>query len=256
MQLTDQNIQIKSLVSSYYLPKGHRTTGHKNRATHGLVYNRGTEKVYIFKNGPQLTVPTDCIIYLPKGSTYTIHTLGPGDALVINFEVMQPTAFEPFALHPKHHDKYLATFRKSENAWRTKIIGYYEFCCEYLYRLLAHIKADQQVPYSSSDHLARIAPAIQYIHENYTLEAIEIPHLAALCKISEVYLRKLFHHAYGQSPLQYIHTMKIKRAKELLLSGEYTVSETAELCGFSDTSHFSRTFKSITGLSPSKFATQ
>lgn len=254
MRLTDQNIQIKSLEVSYYLPAGRRTAGHKNRASHGLVYNCGAEKIYIFESGQRLSVPPNNIIYLPKGSTYTIQTEGQGDAYAINFEVYPEADYEPFAVTPKNPDKYLSCFRKSESAWHSKSNGYYETGCEYLYRLLARIKAHQSPPYSASSYLARIAPAIDYIHENYTMENIEISHLASMCRISEVYLRKLFHHSFRQSPLQYIHTVKIKHAKDLLLSGEYTVSETAELCGFNDISHFSRTFKALTGLSPSKFS--
>lgn len=254
MQLLDQSIQIKSLISSYYLPKGHRTSGHRNRATHGLTYNCSGEKIYIFENGPQLTVPADCIIYLPQDATYTVRTTGPGDALVINFELIQQDDFEPFSFSPKQSDKYISIFRKSESTWRTKHIGYYECCCEQLYRLLYRIKSDLNAPYLSSNHLAQLEPALAYINEHYTMESIEISHLASLCKISEVYLRKLFHSAVHQSPLQYIHSIKITRAKELLLSGEYNVSETAELCGYTDVSHFSRTFKKLTGLSPSKFS--
>jgi AraC-like DNA-binding protein len=112
----------------------------------------------------------------------------------------------------------------------------------------------QSYSYSAPSYWARISPAVNYIHENHKMENIEISHLASLCHISEVYLRKLFHHCFHQSPLQYIRTVKISHAKDMLLSGEYTISETAELCGFNDASHFSRTFKKLTGLSPSRFS--
>ena len=54
----------------------------------------------------------------------------------------------------------------------------------------------------------------------------------------------------GVSPLAYINSLKITRAKELLLSGMYTVTEVAFMSGYSDISHFSREFKKSTGVSP------
>jgi two-component system response regulator YesN len=40
---------------------------------------------------------------------------------------------------------------------------------------------------------------------------------------------------------------------ELLLTGEYSVSEVAGLAGFNDISYFSREFKRATGVSPSEY---
>lgn len=57
----------------------------------------------------------------------------------------------------------------------------------------------------------------------------------------------------GLSVSQMIRKVRIRRAKELLLSGHNSISEIAYSVGYSDPSYFSRTFKNATGLSPSKF---
>ena len=69
-----------------------------------------------------------------------------------------------------------------------------------------------------------IAPAPEYINENYTRENIPLSHLAEPCKVSETYLRKLFHQAFSVSPVVYMRNMRIRYAKELLRSGEYSVT--------------------------------
>ncbi|HHV97854.1 MAG TPA: helix-turn-helix transcriptional regulator [Clostridiaceae bacterium] len=51
----------------------------------------------------------------------------------------------------------------------------------------------------------------------------------------------------------YTYYIKINKAKDLLLSGECNVSEAAFSVGFENVHYFSRTFKKITGVNPSKY---
>ena len=46
---------------------------------------------------------------------------------------------------------------------------------------------------------------------------------------------------------------RIKRAKEMLLQGDRMICEIAMALGFFDQSHFSRTFRRITGVSPREY---
>ena len=65
---------------------------------------------------------------------------------------------------------------------------------------------------------------------------------------------QLFKKFYGVTPIKYINQLKLKRAKELLYSGMYSVSEAAYHSGFSDLSHFCRFFKKNIGVLPSEYA--
>lgn len=98
-----------------------------------------------------------------------------------------------------------------------------------------------------------IEPALKYIDENYTGENISVAHLASLCGVSETYLRRLFRTAFSASPAIYMRNMRIKYAKRLLRSGEYSVTDAAMLSGFSDAAYFSREFKRSVGMSPSEY---
>ena len=71
--------------------------------------------------------------------------------------------------------------------------------------------------------------------------------------MSESYFRRIFLKNYGISPIKYINNLKIERAKELLTSGLYTVSDVAELSGFHDESYFSREFKKHSGKTPKEY---
>ena len=98
-----------------------------------------------------------------------------------------------------------------------------------------------------------ILPALDYIHNNYTTELLSIEKLAAMCNITSAYFRKIFSGVYGTSPLSYIKNLKISRAKELIDSGMYSITESALQSRYTDMSHFSREFKKATGYSPSEY---
>lgn len=59
--------------------------------------------------------------------------------------------------------------------------------------------------------------------------------------------------ATAQTPIRFIRNARLKRAKELLSSTNFNISEIAYQVGFSDANYFSRTFHSEMGLSPSDF---
>ena len=98
-----------------------------------------------------------------------------------------------------------------------------------------------------------IKPAISYIHEHYTTEALNISKLALMCGITPEYFRRLFHIVYGVSPIKYINQLKLARAVEVLLSGMCSITDAALLSGYNDISYFNREFKKAHGLSPTAF---
>ena len=57
----------------------------------------------------------------------------------------------------------------------------------------------------------------------------------------------------GGSPNAFFKTYKLNRAKELLDSGQYLVSEVSDMTGFSTPSVFGRNFKAKFGLTPSEY---
>ena len=57
----------------------------------------------------------------------------------------------------------------------------------------------------------------------------------------------------GENPATFFRTYKLNRAAQLLQEGEHTISEVADLCGFSTLSHFSASFKKKFGCTPSEY---
>ena len=89
-------------------------------------------------------------------------------------------------------------------------------------------------------------------HREYQ-KKIVLRELAEKHNISISYLSHLFKSATGSSVMEYLQFCRIAEAKKCLAETNMRIGEIVEHCGFSDSSNFSRTFRKITGLSPSDF---
>jgi len=107
------------------------------------------------------------------------------------------------------------------------------------------------MPYQNVLHIRKLEKARTMIQENFRYD-LSVEKLAESIDMSCSNFRRLFHEAYGYSPMQYIMHLRIENARDLLLSGEVNVTEAAHLSGFDDIYYFSRVFKNKTGFSPSK----
>ena len=85
------------------------------------------------------------------------------------------------------------------------------------------------------------------------LQNISREYICRKCGISNRQLNNIFQKYMHTSPVQYIIAKKMEFAKELLSSKKLTVNEVAEICGFSSTEFFIRTFKKHTGFTPGKW---
>ena len=98
----------------------------------------------------------------------------------------------------------------------------------------------------------RVVPILDYIRDNLS-EPLTLDQIAGKFFISKHYLCRIFKSATGFSVMEYIIYSRILRARQLLQEG-VSVQQAGELSGFSDNSHFIRTFGHLTGTSPGRYA--
>jgi len=103
-----------------------------------------------------------------------------------------------------------------------------------------------------SKDFQRVAPILDYIRDNLT-DALTLDQIAGKFYISKHYLCRIFKTATGFSVMEYIIHCRILRARQLLQGG-CSVQQAGELSGFSDNSHFIRTFRNLNGTSPGRYA--
>lgn len=69
----------------------------------------------------------------------------------------------------------------------------------------------------------------------------------------EEHLARVFKRETGHTVFDYVREVRIDRARTLILDPALTMSEIAERCGFHSLSFFSRTFRQVTGMSPTGY---
>lgn len=67
-------------------------------------------------------------------------------------------------------------------------------------------------------------------------------------------LCKIFRESTGQSPMEYYMNIKIKEAKKLIREKNHSVTEIADMLGYSSIHIFSRAFKKAVGMSPTDYS--
>lgn len=95
----------------------------------------------------------------------------------------------------------------------------------------------------------QIRQAIDYLNAHLAQD-ISLDQLAQTVNLSSSHLRRLFKQATGLAPHQYLLKLRVNRAKELLLTGSFSVGEVAMQVGFADQSHLHRHFKRVFGVTP------
>ena len=95
----------------------------------------------------------------------------------------------------------------------------------------------------------KIHEACNIIERNLDV-AYTIRELARKVAINECYLKKGFKALTGKTVHEYRENLRINKAKTLLQQERKTVTEVANILGFSSISHFSTAFKRVTGMKP------
>lgn len=100
---------------------------------------------------------------------------------------------------------------------------------------------------------SRLARAKHFVEENYA-KMLSVSDIAEALGVSESLVFRLFGEEEGTTPSDYIKSVRIRHAEQLLLSEpSLKIGEVAALSGFADEAYFCKVFKSKTGMTPKKY---
>ena len=112
----------------------------------------------------------------------------------------------------------------------------------------AVLKAKRQPSGLPREKLVR---AVEYIQDQLDTD-LTVSGIAQAVGLSPDHFTRLFKESTGHSPHRYVVEARVRKAKELLTTGKFTISEAAYHVGFVDQSHLTRHFKRIFGLPPKR----
>ena len=92
----------------------------------------------------------------------------------------------------------------------------------------------------------------QLLHDRWR-ETITLEELSLAAGVHPITISKHFSRYFSCTLGEYNRKLKTEKAIELIKTSKNSLTDIAYQCGFSDQSHFSRTFKEITGLLPRQY---
>ena len=124
-------------------------------------------------------------------------------------------------------------------------------------------RAPGDMPAQPDDHqqeqrhsLALIAKARAYIDANYADPDISLGQVAAQVLLSPTYFSVVFGREVGETFIEYLTNVRIRRAMELLRTTSLTSGEIAYQIGYHNPRYFYSVFRKVVGVPPNEFRRQ
>ncbi|NWK54840.1 helix-turn-helix transcriptional regulator [Verrucomicrobiaceae bacterium N1E253] len=102
----------------------------------------------------------------------------------------------------------------------------------------------------SKSHSAMMKKAVQYIVENATQEEMTIQRVLSYVGMSRATFSRHFQRAVGQNYTQFVHSIRLVTARNMLINTDDPITQIAYASGFSNISHFNRLFKERWSMTP------
>jgi AraC-like DNA-binding protein len=120
--------------------------------------------------------------------------------------------------------------------------------------LLILIRNDTRGLLANQDRVERIRlkPVLDFV-ESHIDDRIAVEEASRLANMSYYYFVKFFKKIMGLSFTEYVNFRKIKRAEQLLLTRDLSVTEVGDQIGMANMAHFYKMFKRFNGCSPKEF---
>ena len=189
--------------------------------------------------------------------------------LDIKFSVQSQPLFEdlteislPFV--SGNYSWYVHCFEKiiQESTKRQKY--YYPTICNHLFEMLVNLirEASDDEPALQSKNLEHtpvqtyrgvdVAALMEYIQVQYS-HIISLDDMALAAHATKTTLTNMFKELYNTTPIRYVNSIRMQKARELLVNTDTSIGDIAELVGFQSIHYFSRYFKSKENCTPIEY---
>lgn len=229
-----------------YSFSGYRESVCKTPVERNLIFFISKGSAEVFQGEDFLQVNEGEMIYIPKGSAYTIRWCGEPKIKIYNvfFDFFSDYTCDNKILKFKYDKK---VFKNLYNSYEKNFF----YATGIFYKIYGDISENLDF-YEETKEKNPILGALKFIEENCDTD-FDIKTLAQLFNLSESRFYELFKKHTGFTPIDYKNNCRIKRAKIMLSDEKNTAEDISRSLGFSSPSYFRRVFKSQTGKTPSEY---
>lgn len=247
MDFSTLQIQSINCVLEYSPTITHWTASGRSDHIIGIKYSGSALHDFGYQ---QLDLCAGSIFFLNQRDDYSVQILEPGTSYSVHFTTYEPISTNSFCLTIGHLEEAARLIKQIHHMYLIHRVRD-NMALSNLYLLCALLDSYRHP--SIADKEQRLLLAKEYLDLHFRDEN-SLDHAAELCGISRRRFNDLFKLQFSLTPNQYLTQCRINHAKNLLRYSHATVTEAAQLSGFSDIYYFSKVFKSNTGYNPSQYA--
>lgn len=137
-----------------------------------------------------------------------------------------------------------------------KSTGYEDVCQAYMEILIIRLMRSTTLSVPSEPQISsgnRQCAAVRRYIDLHFKEPLTLEQLAEESHMNKYYLSHSFKREYGTSPINYMISRRIEESKYLLAETDLSMTQIAQLLGFSSLSYFSQVFRRTQSVSPLEY---
>lgn len=251
-------MEIQTVYSSAVAPPSAHICRQGTKKFERFFYVTRGRIVFRLDDGSVLEADAGNIVYLPYDCSYESHWAEnePGGYITVNFIQHDSTGHiacfgdEICLLIRDKGESFLHSFVEILQCWQSDSLNATLKCYSLLWGILYDVSVYLERRSIRSASQA-IYPGVLYLENNY-LSDFSVDDLAQMCAVSVCTFRRLFRQLKGVSPITYRNALRMEKAKMLLQSGEYSVTDVSRIVQCANIYYFSRMFKEHYGIAPSE----
>ena len=132
--------------------------------------------------------------------------------------------------------------------------GYETICQAYMEILILRLMRTTKFTTTPAAHTigSQCTAVRNYIDSHYK-EPLSLELLAQVAHLNKFYLSHAFKEEYGMAPINYMISRRIEESRYLLQETDLSMSQIAQILGFSSANYFSQSFRKTQGISPLEY---
>lgn len=243
-------------------------SSHFHQAVEFIKVEEGHGEIFI--NTARFAVSKGDVIFIPSRCVHAFNGLNPNCEIVgfvfeytlippevlpvsadtlFNNGIAKGSVFRPS--HPYHKivsscvDNAVHEYHRSQGCSKLRILAE-------ILKLTDGILKYWELNEEANENYKRLEPVIKYIQKNYH-RTITVSELSEIIHVCDGHLIRLFKKATNRTPVNYITDCRIEEALKLLIASDRSVSEIADLVGFSNVNYMIKVFKKNLDATPLKY---